>query len=48
MLVDKPDGIVHLEATKDEERAINATIISRTVTIQTKQSYSLEAPIFTY
>ena len=44
----KPDEIIHPDTTKDEDRAINATIIARTVMVQTKLSDSLEASILTH
>ena len=45
MHINKPDGIVRPGIAKDEERAINAPIISKTVIVRMKQSDSSKGSI---
>ena len=45
ILSDKPDEKVHLDTAEDEGKAINASIITKTVTIRTRPGDSLEALI---
>ena len=45
---DKPDGAIHPDTIKHEEQAINDNIVSRTITVQTKQGDSSKAPISTH